>query len=317
MTKHSVDVLLAVYNNADYLYSQLESLERQTYRNFQIIIRDDGSNDLSLKVIENFKKSSPIQITVIKGTRNLGAAGNFSELMKYATSPYSMFCDGDDIWLPFKIEASLALMKKSETLYGSKTPLLIHTDMAVVKKNLELLSPSFWHYSKLNPLSNTLNRLLIQNTITGCTMLINRPLLEHALPISKIAIMHDWWIGLVACTFGYIAVLNKATMLYRQHGKNEIGAKNWSNWQGYSEAIKKGMTHSGRIELKNRLNKTLNQAEVFADLYGNQLEIKQKKILKDFVALKTSGLIQKRYLFFKNKFFKNTWAHNLGMFFYL
>ena len=70
-------------------------------------------------------------------------------------------------------------------------PLLVHTDLKVVDEKLNTLSPSMWKYQNINPSSNSLNKLLIQNTITGCTMIINRKLAEKCLDIPSQAIMHD------------------------------------------------------------------------------------------------------------------------------
>ena len=71
-----------------------------------------------------------------------------------------------------------------------------------------------------------INRLLVQNNVTGCTMMINRPLLEKALKLSNISAiaMHDWWFSLVASLFGEISFIDQATIKYRQHGDNVVGA---------------------------------------------------------------------------------------------
>ncbi len=100
--------------------------------------------------------------------------------MKMSRAPYVMFADQDDKWLTNKVETSLDQLKAMERQYGSHLPLLIHTDLTVVDSKLGELASSFWKYAGLNPNQTSLNRLLSQNILTGCTMLMNRALVELA-----------------------------------------------------------------------------------------------------------------------------------------
>lgn len=314
----TIDILMAVYNNADYLAAQLQSLMQQTYLHFRIIARDDCSSDHSVNIIEHFKDKYPGKIILIKGQKNLGARGNFAALIQEAKADYVMFCDADDIWLPTKIEESLALMQKQEILYGKTAPLLVHTDLTVVNKHLHVLSHSFWSYSKLNPqFANDLNRLLSHNVITGCTMLANKTLLELATPIPQEAIMHDWWIGLVASAFGHIGFLAKPTILYRQHGKNDTGAKNWKSLATYWHYTKKIFYLNGRQELRYRLLKTIYQASQFFHRYAKFLEPNKQYIVQNYATLNQMNALKKRYLFLKYRYFKNTLIKNVSMFIFL
>lgn len=70
-----------------------------------------------------------------------------------------------------------------------------------------------------------LKTLLVQNFVTGCTSLINRPLLFLSVPVPRGVIMHDWWIALLAAATGKISYLAQPSILYRQHEANELGAE--------------------------------------------------------------------------------------------
>lgn len=318
MIKQTIDILMAVYNSADYILMQLQSLMEQTYPHFRIIIRDDCSSDQSVDLIEKFSQKYPGKILFIKGKKNLGACHNFATLLRYTKADYIMFSDADDIWLPTKIEESFVLMQENEIMHGKKTPLLIHTDLTVVNEQLQILSNSFWDSSKTNPYSaNFLNQLLVQNVITGCTMLINQPLLQLASPLPKEAIMHDWWIGLVASAFGQIDFLEKPTVLYRQHSKNHIGAKNWKSLAIYWTYFQKVLQTNGRFELHQCLLKTMHQASLFLQRYKTCLNLQQQQIVQNYVRLNSIGFLRKRYLFFKHRYFKNAFLKNVGMFLFL
>ncbi|MDD2559730.1 MAG: hypothetical protein PHE04_03565, partial [Bacteroidales bacterium] len=104
---------------------------------------------------------------------------------------------------------------------------VINTDLKVVDEQLNEISPSFWAYNKIRPaLLKSFEYLTVCNAFTGCTMMINQAAKELALPISEKALMHDKWIALkVAAAGGILESIHEATVLYRQHGENQIGAR--------------------------------------------------------------------------------------------
>ena len=107
-----------------------------------------------------------------------------------------MFCDQDDIWLQKKIEHGLKKIIAMEAQYPN-LPHLVFTDLTVVDKNLKIISDSSIKYQSLNINNiNSLTNMLIENIVTGCTILMNKKAKEVSLPISHNAIMHDWWIAL-------------------------------------------------------------------------------------------------------------------------
>ena len=159
------------------------------------------------------------------------------------------------------------------TYNGNKIPLLVHTDLAVVNERLETLSFSMWKSEHINQRANTLNKLLIQNTITGCTMMINRTLAMKSLSISSKAIMHDWWIGLVATAFGKIGFIEESTIKYRQHGKNDTGAKNYD----YKFIINKLKKFS-----EINIDKNMFQAKEFLEEYKEEVDEKYESDSREF-----------------------------------
>lgn len=315
--KPKVDILLATYNASDFITEQLQSILNQTYQNFEIIIRDDCSKDRTIELIEQFQTKYPNKIKLIKGTQNLGALGNFSALCHESTANYIMFSDNDDVWLPTKIENSLKQLLINESLYGSEKPLLVHTDLKVVDRKLNILDHSFWNYSRIDPHAISINRLLIQNVVTGCTAIINKSLLKLAVPIPKEALMHDWWIALVASAFGHIDVIPQASILYRQHGKNVIGAKNWRTYGTYWAHAKKCFSYKGREEIQHRLKKTIDQSALFLSRYGDNLTNDKKFVVEQFASIRLKNFLHKRYLFLRFGFFKSSFIKNVGTFLFI
>lgn len=298
-----VDILLATYQGAEFLDELLESIFTQTYPHLHLIIRDDGSIDKTGLIIEKWAQAYPHQCTVIQSTERLGIKGNFSELMKHSSAPYVMFADQDDHWLPHKIEASLDCLKGMERQFGSHLPLAVHTDLKVVARNLHELSPSFWKYSHLNPNLVMLNRLLPQNVVTGCTLLMNRSLVQLACPIPQAAVMHDWWVALVASCLGHIDYLHQQTVLYRQHGSNDTGAKPY-----------KFLYHLKNIrKSRNTIGKTYRQAQEFLERYHELLSPEKMQILKAYCELENLPFLKKNLQIASYQFFKQGFLRNLKM----
>jgi glycosyltransferase involved in cell wall biosynthesis len=299
---------MATYNGGQYLSEQIESIIRQTYLEWQLIIRDDCSRDNTLEIIKKYAQRYPDKIKLIADeSGNLGVSQNFLRLLSYSNTDYIMFCDQDDVWLPDKIKITFDKMKELELAYGLNTPGLIHTDLKVADEGLRVIAESFWKYQHLGPYKGrALNRLLVQNTITGCTVMINKVLKERIKFLPERVIIYDWWISLVATAFGNIAYIPSQTLLYRQHDNNSIGAKEWTF--GY---IKK-MAMSGEKKLKEILLRTQLQAKLFLEVYKNELPEKDIDLITVYSTLNQQNLFIRRLNLIKYGFFKIGFRRNIG-----
>ena len=225
-TKPTIDILLATYNGQAYLKELIDSILAQSYQDWQLLIRDDGSLDNTVSIIKSYNRQHPHKIKMITDNFNhLGAKLNFGQLLEHSQADYIMFCDQDDIWLPQKIDVTLNAMRKAEKKYPDK-PVMIHSDSIVVDANLKKIADSKWAYENILPRKDDdLNRIIVQNVATGCTIMINRRAKNVSLPIPEDAIMHDWWIAIKVAEHGKIVYIPDKLVLYRQHPDNLVGAK--------------------------------------------------------------------------------------------
>ncbi|WP_295073900.1 glycosyltransferase family 2 protein [uncultured Fibrobacter sp.] len=231
---YKIAVLLATYNGGKYIKEQLESLFQQSCKQFHLYVRDDGSSDDTMKIVEEFRQKYPDKITILEDSqKHRGAAKSFMYLLENVDSEYYMFCDQDDIWLPEKIEKTYARMKEIETATLSETaahvkgnaPILVATDLRVVDKQLSPIKESFNEDLKIDVFRKHPELICVRHVVTGCTMMFNRAAKLAALPMSPRATMHDEWVALcVHFKGGVISILDDATMLYRQHTSNTLGA---------------------------------------------------------------------------------------------
>lgn len=295
---------MAAYNGAAYIDEQIDSILAQEYPSFRLIISDDGSSDATRDILEAYARKHPSVIRLLPYGKNLGVRCNFSRLLENATADYVFLSDQDDVWDRDKVAKSLKKLKELEAVHGKETPLLVHTDLRVVDKDLSLLSPSFWKFCGLDPFrGNTLNRLLMQNVVTGCTTVINRPLLNLALPIPGYCDMHDWWLSLVGAAFGRVEPVPSATISYRQHGRNTVGAKEYMTLRYFIDGINRLGTQSAgkRVQAKELLRR-----------FDHQLTENQKEAIHTFVNLPQCSMVKKGYLIIKHGFFRSGLMRNLA-----
>ncbi len=304
-----IDILLATFNGERYIAEQINSILNQTYANWRLIIRDDGSKDRTVSIINDFKIRYPDKIIMIKDDRgNLGACRNFATLLERAEADYIMFCDQDDIWLPRKIETTYRKMSEMVKRYTDRLPLLVYTDMKVVDKDLKVVADSYWKYQAFNPKSGkVLNRLLVSNVIIGCTVMLNKALRDLSIPFSNDALMHDWWAGLVSVAFGKNDYLEEATVLYRQHGSNVVGATRKMNFRSIINKIKDMNKH------REFLFDSQRQAGDFARRYRQLLSVSALGKIRTYAALSSQNWIKRRYIAIKNGFWWSGLVRNITM----
>lgn len=303
-------ILMATYNGAGFIEAQLASLRAQTYADWRLWVRDDGSTDGTVEALQRCAaQDGRVCLLEPDGIRK-GASGSFSSLLERFASEagYLMFCDQDDVWLPNKIEITLARMQAMEARFGMETPLLVHTDLSVTDRDLNVLASSFWRYQGLNPEVKGLGRLLVQNNVTGCATMVNRALAVLACPVPSGAIMHDWWLAVVAAGLGKIGCVPQPTMLYRQHGANDTGAKRY----GLAYMARKMLAGLG--EMKASLLETQSQACLFLECYASRLAPEQHLLVKAYCQFPARGFWARRWQMLRFGYFKHGLFRNIGMF---
>jgi glycosyltransferase involved in cell wall biosynthesis len=303
----SIDVLLATYNGARYLRPQIESVLNQKDVSFRILVRDDGSADETPAVIEHYKRLKPECIVHLSGSDNLGVIGNFAHLLGAATAPYVALCDQDDIWEPNKLRVLLETMHELEERHGIDKPLLVHSDLRVVDDSLRERHSSYWRFAGVYPNRSTLPRLLIKNLVAGCASLANQALVRLALPVPRAALMHDYWLALVACAAGHVGAVEEPLVLYRQHERNAIGARPYS-WRAFVDRIAGGLARWDLSALRR-------QAAALSVRCNSVLTAENRALIDDFVNLPKRTWIGQRWFLLRHGIVMPGLTRNLVLFF--
>lgn len=213
-----IEILLSTYNGEKYIKEQLNSVLRQSYNDFEILIRDDGSRDGTINIIKKMMKSDSRIKLLEDNYGNLGVRKSFEELLKKSSADLVMFCDQDDVWVESKIDI---FYKKYKTLPDKNKCILIHSDLFVTDKELNIITIS----QKEKPNEKGINRWAFDYCVQGASSMVNRKLIEFAVPFIEEAFIHDRYLHLLAEIYGERYYINKPLLYYRQHENNVIGSE--------------------------------------------------------------------------------------------
>jgi len=276
-----VQVLLATYNGEAYLREQIESILAQTMP-VRVLARDDGSRDGTVAILEEYAGRYPERFTLLPTGASTGSAkGNFLRLMEAATAGYVAFADQDDVWAREKIALEMSAMRGLEQKHGVGGPLLVFSDLTLVDEELKVLHESMWKQQGIDAANiHRFARIVAQNVATGCTELINRPLLQLAMKMPEDAFMHDWWIAMLASGFGASAVVSQPTVFYRQHSHNVLSAVLHERPGG----VPQWRNHAQRRE---QWEMSVHQAEALWRVHGGDLTVKKRDVLAAFLRCET------------------------------
>ncbi len=263
---------MATYNGERYLVEQIDSILNQKNVEVNLQVRDDGSSDSTMDILEHYSRKGLIQF--YQGM-NLGPARSFMQLLRDSSdaADYYAFADQDDFWLTDKMKVACQYLMQVD----SSTPALYFCQTKLVDENLK----PFEKQIEINP-KMTFGESLVYEFIGGCTMVMNKQLRNAINSYNPSYLpMHDVWIYSVALAIGAKVFFDKTPhMLYRQHGRNVIG-------QGYSRMH----------EWKQRMHRLCNsehsrsrRAKEIMKGYEHLLSSENKCLLQNFIKGKSNLL---------------------------
>lgn len=307
-----ISILMAAYNGEKYIAEQIDSILSQTVQDFTLFITDDCSTDRTFEILKEYAARKPDKIKIRRNDSNSGGAKeNFLRLLSEHThDEHVMLADQDDIWKHEKIKVTLEEMRIAEGRYGEVTPILVHTDLTVVDADGTVASSSLNKALDLEMEKTTLISQVVQNTVTGCTVMVNAALMK-LFRTAEQCIMDDWWLGLIATAFGKRMYLPECTVLYRQHGSNSVGAK---QVRSFRYMVRKLFNPQQTIE---KVQLTYIQARTFQTIYSDLLDDEQKRILAAYTAIPQYNKIQRCSELRRIGALRNGFFQKAGQFFFI
>lgn len=252
-----VAVLMSTYNGHKYLAKQMESLAKQTLNNDMIIyIRDDGSTDDTLEIIEQWK--SKLNIVLYKG-KNIGPAYSFWKLFMNSeiNADFYAFCDQDDLWDSNKIEKGVSALERQEVeaLWCTNCRIIDQNDN-VIMDEMNNKSPSFSIISQM-----------VCGTTQGCAMMFNDTLRKYIYSknIREIP-MHDFVVMTYAIAKGKVIYDDSPSFGYRIHANNVVANRGKTVFKHISDLLYNWFSKEHIYENSKYANKLLSDNKDFLDL---------------------------------------------------
>ena len=148
-------------------------------------------------------------------------------------------------------------------------------------------------YQGLEPKRRKFGQILFCNLVTGCTALINESLARQSLPVPETAVMHDWWLALVASAFGKLVLIHQPLVDYRQHSSNTLGAVEKASHR----SLKDILLNIHKMKPVPLYYDLAGQAKAFSSRYHSQLSAGQKLGIRLTSAMTTRWGIAQRVFF--------------------
>lgn len=272
MKDKKVAVIMSTYNGEKFIKEQMDSILNQTYKNIDIIVRDDGSKDSTVEIVKEYQKKHK-NIKLFEG-ENLGFIKSFFELLKLAEADYYSYADQDDVWIENKIELAVNSLNK---LDDSK-PNMAFGNSDYYNENMELIG-----YGEKNREFSFL-KSLFSCIGQGMTMTVNRKTRDMIIEnMPKSCFFHDWWTYILCISMGEVAYDNVTTVKYRRRKQNAT-----SEGQGYIRLL---MWRVKNLLFKNGMKDIKQQMLNFKEIYYSELSDENKEILDLFSS--------EKYNFFK------------------
>ncbi len=295
-----INIVMSTYNGEQFLAEQIDSIQQQTFKDWQLLIRDDGSSDQTPEIIKSFV-AQDLRIVFINehDRENFGVIKNFFTLIKHDKADYYFFSDQDDVWLEDKLETMLAAARQ----YPDQLPLMVYTDLCVVDQNLQVMNQSMIR-SQSHHANTELVQELTENTVTGGVAMINHALAERWRTLDNI-IMHDWYLAVLATAIGKLVYIDQPGELYRQHDNNVLGART------FTKRLKTWLSGPSKMLEKYWWLIHASQAQADKILQENELGDEQEAVIRNYIALERLPLSQRIRVLRQYKYAKNKWFHTM------
>ena len=205
-----VSIITPTYNSEKFISATIQSVQNQTYSNWELIIIDDGSNDKTVEIINNtIKSDSRVQLYSLTKNEGTGVARNIG--VANSKGRYISFLDSDDLWKPNKLERQLDFMKSNNLLFTFSFYECI--DEKGINLNIRKEAPKLTTYQKL----------FFCNYIGNSTAIYNAEILGK-IPINKIRKRQDWMLWLTIVKKIKVAQPLPEVLAYYRIRKNSISS---------------------------------------------------------------------------------------------
>jgi glycosyltransferase involved in cell wall biosynthesis len=223
-----VSVLVVFFNEERFLEEAVASVYAQTCPHWEILLADDGSSDGSTRIAKEFARRDPARVRYLEhpGHQNRGASATRNLAARAARGEWIAFLDGDDVWLPMRLERSVALAQahpEADMVYA-KTEYW-HSWQGGEARQADRIQPHHFRADRLLKAPELLARHLALRAAVPCmgSLLVRRQafldiggfddafrgLVDDAVFLGKFLLKHDAYVS------------NECWDRYRQHAASD------------------------------------------------------------------------------------------------
>ncbi len=261
----SISIAMCTYNGARYLRTQLESFAQQTMLPDELVVCDDGSTDLTLQILENFRSSAQFTVRIFRNKVTLGYTQNFEQAIMHCKGDLIALSDQDDIWYPQKL-ALLSMSFAQDASVGG-----VFSDGDLLNTDLRSTGETIWRSHRFTSkeqqsfiTGSAADILFRRNIVTGMTMMFRSSLCDKFLPIPQ-SWVHDAWIAFMLVAHARLIPSNERLVGYRTHAIQQIGSPVGTK-QKFHRLSSLGISEFLRCSRTNNLMEYEKTAVQFDDL---------------------------------------------------
>lgn len=287
-----ISVAIATYNGEKYLREQLDSLYSQTIKPDEVVVVDDCSSDGTSMILEEYRQRYGLRFFI--NSNNLGVNRNFEKAIRNCTGDYIAISDQDDVWMPNKIETSLLKLKEIE----KGKPACVTSKSIPVTKDLSRTK----ELKNMNDTFGLKQNILGELSSQGCTIMMNRQLVDSLSTFPSKEFMYDAYIGLLAACIGNRLNIGIPLMYYRHHENNVVARldSNLNFIQRIALKIRK-MKYSTLFDYRR-----FHNLEVLYAMHKNQMNIETVEFVQSLITYNKSNLWYKINYILKEDYFSTT-----------
>lgn len=212
-----ITVSMTSYNHAKYLPEAIESVLNQTFRDFELIIIDDASQDQSRSLIDTYAQKDD-RIRAIFHDKNQGIAFTANQGMAAAKGKYITFIDSDDVWMPEKLQSQLDILTRDENLVVWSEGLIIDEAGAPTGETFTQIN----HSSEREKSGNIFEDLLQGNHILGSSMIFKRENLKGIHFDDRFRYLNDYQFYVDLAHLYKFWFIQEPLVYYRVHSTSTV-----------------------------------------------------------------------------------------------
>ncbi len=212
--KTEVDIILPNYNSSDFIETTIASVISQTYKNWNLIIVDDCSDEKTKKILNKYSQNKNIQIVFLE--KNKGAAFCRNHALELSKSEYVAFLDSDDVWFPDKLTKQINFMKKNNYNFTYTNYTLAREDRYGFYKHQWGKGYDMSNQNSIRPREKYNFDSFIKDTSIATSTMMIKGELARKYKFTDTKICEDYFYKCsILKEIGYAYCLNESDTLYR------------------------------------------------------------------------------------------------------